>query len=492
MPLPDLPENVVPGQPGHADLHNAVNDQVNALDVQVADIQAALAAGPRLAGPLGGWEAQRTTAPAAAVVVVLGDSTSDDATNALDLFNNLRKLHTQHGEALYGLTGGNIVSGGNNGLTLFDWMADPGGAWDYNRDTLVAADPSLTVACWLINDIRDGALGLTVDAAYTAGRARLQAFVDWHRTALPATDLLLRMPNTLLSANVGGLDFVTDGTTVNPPGLAQIYSDALRRIYLSFVGRYPNVDVIDVQGDVFGTRSFAAHPYMVDQLHPSEHVSGDTAGVVYVGGGYVALAAALAAHIGADRNAFPPVDSTRTRHEFIVYSAPGAGQVRLISRDYDIPASRVAVTYGDTLYVNGLDAPQTVTAGIDRVVGPNFLQLTGLGSVDFTPYIGATALLTSPHGGSGASERHQIYVDPPAVAAESWVQFDVTVPGVAPGNVGRAVGVIVLPGESFESQTYVTFGAKVVGDDTVRIRLDNTDTVTQNVPGESWTFWVVR
>jgi hypothetical protein len=166
--------------------------------------------------------------------------------------------------------GRHVIGGGNNGETLSHWMANPSsGSLPYNRDKLVSDAPHLTVASWLLNDVRQGALGLTVDAIVAAGVTLLQSFVDWHRATLPTTDLLLRMPNPMLSANVGGSNYVTDGTNINPAGLAQIYSTALRRIYLHFLGLYPNVDVIDMQAEVFGTRSLTSHPLMTDQLHPS-------------------------------------------------------------------------------------------------------------------------------------------------------------------------------------------------------------------------------
>jgi hypothetical protein len=260
--------------------------------------------------------------------------------------------------------GRHIIGGGNNGELLSHWMANPSsGSLPYNRDKLVADAPDLTGASWLLNDMRQGALGTTLSAIVPAGIALLQSFVDWHRATLPNTDLLLRMPNPMLTADVNANHFVTDGTTTNPAGLAQIYSTALRRIYLSLVGRYPNVDVLDVQGEVFGTRSLASHPLMVDQLHPSVSSTSDIYSLTPIGGGYVAIADALAKRIGFARNAFPPAEAQRYRHEFIVYDGPSTGTLRLTSRDPNVPASSTATFPTDSLYINGLDGPISLSVG---------------------------------------------------------------------------------------------------------------------------------
>lgn len=397
--------------------------------------------------------------------------------------------------------GRHIIGGGNNGMALSYWMANPNftsGFGRYNQTALLADAPDLIVASWLINDIRQGALGLTVSACVTAGAALLEEFIDWVRTNLPDTDILLRMPNALLTENVSTLNFVDDGAgNINPAGLAQIYSTALRRIYLSFVGRYPNVDVIDTQGNVFGTRSrdrLTSDPLMVDQLHPSSSTSSDVDLMVPVGGGYVRLADSLAERIGFARNAFPLEDATRIRHELILYSAPGSGVMRLISRDYDSPASQISLTTSDQVYVNGINAPGAITSsGIDRVVGTNFMQLTITGSTDYTPYIGQTVTIFGTHGPSGATERMQIYVDVPAVGAGSDATLNVTVPGVRIGNNGKAVGYVACPGSGFTGQTNVRIVHQgVTGDDEVRFRLNNVSGSTVDLAGESWTFWLVR
>jgi hypothetical protein len=122
--------------------------------------------------------------------------------------------------------GRHIISGGNNGVLLSDWFNSPASGTPYNRNRLVSENPDLIVYSWLINDIRTGGLGTTVDACVTAGITRMQTLIDWTRATLPNADILLRLPNTFLTADVGSNHFITDGVTTNPAGQAQIYATA--------------------------------------------------------------------------------------------------------------------------------------------------------------------------------------------------------------------------------------------------------------------------
>ena len=392
--------------------------------------------------------------------------------------------------------GRSIINGGNNGVLLGDWFAAPSGAFPYNRDKLVADNPDLIVYSWLFNDVRQGALGTTVAAVTAACITRLQSLVDWTRANLPNADILLRMPNTILSANVSNLNFVSDGTTVNAAGIAQVYSTALRRAYLYFVGRYSNVEVIDIQGEVYGTRSLASHPLNVDQLHPSVNVNGDINNVTPAGGGYCAIADAIAARIGLTRNAYPPATAARVRHEFIVYSAPSAGTVRLISRNaYDTPAPNAPVFPGDSLYVTGLETSSPITVasnGVDRIVSSTVLSLTGLGSTDFTPYIGKTAAVVGSHAPQSTGDRQQVFVDLPSIAAGATVTQTVSVSGLAPGHTGGAAGVVANPGGTFGSSGLLLLGAYPSAGGTVKLVIQNPTGAAIDLAGESWTFWVLR
>ena len=516
----------------------------------------------RLPGPLGGWRAKVTSDPANAKMANVGDSTSDSATAASTMFSVLHALHTQPGEALYGVapadgftdgvTNGttaltsataafaasdvgrgiygrdipagtkisavvnattatlsqaasgsgsgrafwvarHIIAGGNNGLTLQQWLAEPTGAFPYTQAKLIADDPDLIVYSWLLNDIRQGGLGTTLATIVPAGIARLTALIDWTRATLPRADILLRMPASILSANVGGLNFVSDGVTTNPAGLAQIYTTALRQIYLSFVGKYPNVDVMDTMTDrLFGSLAIASSPLMANQLHPSVGVLSDLYALTPRGGGYAALADALADRVGVPRGGFPAA-AARARHDFIVYSAPSAGQVRLISRDaYGLPAQQAPVFAGDTLYVAGMETPITLTGvTVDRLVSATILQLTGVGSTDFSPYVGRAATVVGSHARMTSEDRQTVYIDLPSIAAGATVTQDVTVTG-ANADIFAATAVIASPHSGFLASGLLLLTAYSSAANTVRLVIQNPTGAAIDRPGESWNFWVIR
>lgn len=389
--------------------------------------------------------------------------------------------------------GRHIINGGNNGMPLVTWLNSPAAANPYNQNKFLAEpDVDLVVASWLINDVRTGLLGTTVDAIVAAGFTRLKAFVDLVRAQKPNADILLRMPNSLTTTNTGGSNYVTDGATVNPAGLAQVYSTALRRIYLRFVGLYPNVDVLDTQGEVFGTQSQSSSPYMADQLHPSLFTRRDLLNLVPVGGGYAALSDAIAARIGFKRNAFP-ADAAQMQREFLIDRAPAAGQVWLVSRDPNTSAVQVPVYKTDTLVINGLDASQALTgATFFKNSGAVALQISGLGATDFTPYIGKTAVIRGDHATATTGDRRNITVDIPSVAAGGYATVDVAVTGVRFSALDEPTGIIAQPGANLLGSGLVMLGAYVRATDSVRIVVHNPTGAAADPASESWTFWIVR
>jgi hypothetical protein len=390
--------------------------------------------------------------------------------------------------------GRHIIAGGNNGALLADWMAGPSsGAFRYNRDKLVTDDPDLIVYSWLLNDIRTGGLGITVAACVAAGITRLQTLIDWTRTNLPSADILLRMPNTMLTANALSNNFVTDGATTNPTGQAQIYSTALRRIYNYFKNRYPDVDVIDIQGEVFGAVCASTHPFMLDQLHPNANTVIDVYGITPGGGGYCALADALAARIGVTRNAFVPTGTARVRHEFIVYDGPSANTLRLVSRDpLGIPGTQAPVFATDSLYINGADSPISLTgATVDRTFSSTILQITSL-TGDWSPYIGQTATVVGSHAPQTTQDRQQVFVDLASIAAGATVKVTATVTGLATGQTGSGAAVIANPGNGFGASSLVLYGVYPSATNTVTMVINNPTGSAIDLSGESWTFWVVR
>ncbi len=195
-------------------------------------------------------------------IVFLGDSTTS---NAVYMFNRLTGYHNDPGGALYGVTDADFVNQGNNGLSLEGYLAGSGGT--YTLANAYAAAGDLYVISYGINDVR---LGLTSQAQLTA---RLTTLVDLLRANVPNADIILRIPNPLLTEDVGGNHWVTSaGGTVNPAGAAQDYTDRMYYAYKALENKWPNVVIWDTQRLIFGRTSdtLANSVYMVDQLHPNQ------------------------------------------------------------------------------------------------------------------------------------------------------------------------------------------------------------------------------
>lgn len=204
------------------------------------------------------WFSKLTSDPTNATMALVGDSTSYD-TLMPSIYSQLRSVHAQVNGALAGVQSANIVQGGSNGMTLTAWLGGGTGTGLSLAQTISGAY-NLVILSWGINDIRTGS---RTQAQITAD---LVTAVNAIRAGSPNTDIVLRVPNSFLTDDVGAHGYVT------PNSSAQAYSTALRNAYLSLVDRWPNVVVWDAQTRVFGTTSLtqaqAGSGMMSDQLHP--------------------------------------------------------------------------------------------------------------------------------------------------------------------------------------------------------------------------------
>lgn len=220
------------------------------------------------ADPLGRW---RRGGFAGKQVCFLGDSTTS---NASALFTDLRGIHAAPGGALSTITtpASDILNYGENGASLAAFLSN---SVTHGITNAIAAQADLYVFCYGINDVR---LGATSQATL---EARVISAVEQLRAGVPDADILLRVPNSLLTVDTGSNDFVSPETAE----AAQLYTDILRGAYLTMQNRWPNVLVWDAMAEIFGTISQASSIYMTDQLHPNNL-------------GNQVLAAALAKQIG--------------------------------------------------------------------------------------------------------------------------------------------------------------------------------------------------
>ena len=210
--------------------------------------------------PLSRWRTKLATDPANAKIVAMGDSTSDPAQDAVEIWDRMKEYHTLAGQGLAGMNPANIVSYGHNGTKLADWWAS--GA---SKAEITGSGAHLVVCSFGLNDFR---LGLTTQAAF---RALLIQVVDYLRGMMPTTDIVLRIPNSLTSDNVHGwsVGWVSPAT----PEASQKYSTEMRNAYLSLIDYWPSgVAVWDAQGRIFGVtaKPFAETDGLLkDILHPS-------------------------------------------------------------------------------------------------------------------------------------------------------------------------------------------------------------------------------
>ena len=182
-------------------------------------------------------------------ICFVGDSTTASAAALFQEFNN---FYTKEGEGLYGIVP--ILNYGENGASLSAFLTN---IVTHGITATVATQADLYVISYGINDVR---LGQTTEDQLVS---LLRDAVDRIRTGAPKADIVLRMPNSLLSSDVGGYAYV------QPNSSAQAYSTILRNAYLRLENQWSNVVVLDTQDSVFGRDSLPSSTYMADQLHPS-------------------------------------------------------------------------------------------------------------------------------------------------------------------------------------------------------------------------------
>jgi len=200
------------------------------------------ASSPALSHWLAGGVAGKT-------ICFVGDSTTSNATA---LFDQLDGKFSAEDEPLHGV--GPLLNFGENGASIYAFLANQ---VVHGIAATIAAHADLYVISYGINDVR---LGNTNEDQLAA---MLTDAVNKIRAAVPTADIVLRMPNSLLSQDINGYHYVS------PNSSAQAYSTLLREAYLRLADQWPNVVVLDTQQLVFGTESLPTSLFMADQLHPS-------------------------------------------------------------------------------------------------------------------------------------------------------------------------------------------------------------------------------
>lgn len=156
-------------------------------------------------------------------------------------------------EADNGQVTGSILNFGNNGASLAA-MLHPNAP--YSAQLVCEQKPDLLIVRGpLINDVRLGTTNLA--EATQLERTALDMF----HACIPNAAILLTTENSLLTTDTGE-------HWVQPNADAQSYTNIMHDAVMAMNGIYPNVDVVDVMAEVYGTTSPSTSPYMANQLHP--------------------------------------------------------------------------------------------------------------------------------------------------------------------------------------------------------------------------------
>ena len=184
-------------------------------------------------------------------LVMIGDSTTDSAVSSY--FDDMMRKYTKSGEVLESTE---IINMGKGGTTINWFLTDPSD----QIGTAISHNADIYTLCYGINDVREG------NCTKEQLKTNLKTCVD---RLLKETQgcVLLVTPNTMLSEDVGGHNYVV------PNSSAQAYSTLLKEAYIELNAIYSSdrVQLVDMQELVFGNICVAKAdtPFMSDQLHPN-------------------------------------------------------------------------------------------------------------------------------------------------------------------------------------------------------------------------------
>ena len=188
-------------------------------------------------------------------IIWIGDSSIANFQTDLVAQNYFNKTYfIQEGSPLYGTS--NVFLGvENNSITNFmsNW---PTG---FGIDAVTSSNPDLVVIGFGIDAVRIQATSPT----YLELAEQIKSIVVSIRSVLPRCDILLCVPNSLLSTNVGNLNYVV------PNSWAQTASDILRLAYAELDYKWPNVATWNSRNKIFSDVIQSTASHMQDQIHPS-------------------------------------------------------------------------------------------------------------------------------------------------------------------------------------------------------------------------------
>lgn len=188
-------------------------------------------------------------------IVLVGDSTTDFATQAVEIYNQLVNRHINSGDLLDGILSTDIVNYGVNGNTLSNFVNNAG---TKGIASAISENADMYIICYGINDVRTG----------NTSQQQIENYLkEAVEKILLETNafIVLRTPNSFLLDDIGGYNWIT------PLSNAQLYTDMLWNAYESFRGKYGRVSVLDMQTLIFGRTCtlLGNTQYMANSLHPN-------------------------------------------------------------------------------------------------------------------------------------------------------------------------------------------------------------------------------
>lgn len=296
----------------------------------------------------------------------VGDSTTQQLfTSSVGGFANILSATpgTDYISYLFNYPGGptaNVTHGnfGLNGGTLSNYLANVN--LGYNLADIVNFVPNLIVFSYGINDVR---LGLTSKATLIAN---LKIAINALQAALPNTDIILRMPNSLLYDAANTSSYIDAPTSLIK---VQGYSDILRQAYEELKGYFVNCYVLDTQsgeGAIFSKSCQTTPGYYMSSANDALHPSGE---------GYAAVLREIILAIGNYGNIrYPEIWFTKPLLPTAAIDA-GTNATQINSTtDYLIYPRVVEDTAKYNLIVEGLS--QQINPGVAFIISDN--TLTGV------------------------------------------------------------------------------------------------------------------
>jgi len=203
------------------------------------------------------WKKKLLTSASTAKIILLGDSTSDQAGNFFPAVESITNF-TRQGRPLDGVQMSNVPNFGSNGNTISSLWSNK--TQVKGLDAVIAQNPDLVVFSYGINDIRINAL--TKDQLKT----HIIDCINYLKASLPNCDFVLRMPNSFVAGLNQG--YIFQGSYATQSLAAQGQTDILYNAYKELDKYWDDVILFNTQDKIYGRICPTTTILMTDEIHP--------------------------------------------------------------------------------------------------------------------------------------------------------------------------------------------------------------------------------